>query len=109
MKKKTVKLCAIFTLLSLMLLSMFFIVTLSMANAVSPTYDDKALKENGPTSAAKGGQGNPCNVSDSACKQANEDQSASGSDNKAIGFNDQSGTTAPGGDKKAASGTLQTF
>jgi hypothetical protein len=106
MTKKTVKPCAIFTLLSLMLLSMFSIVILPMANAVSPTDDDKAWKKNGPTSAAKGGQGNSCDVSDSACKQANEDQSASWSHNKAIGFNDQSGTTAPSGDKKAASGNF---
>jgi hypothetical protein len=93
---------ATFTLLSLILVSMVSMVSLPLANAVSPSDDDKAWEKNGPTSAAKGGQGNLCDFSDSACIQANEDQSASGSDNKAIGFNDQSGTAAPIGDKKAA-------
>jgi len=106
MTKKTVKSCAIFKLLSLILLSMFSIVTLPMANSVRLSNDDKAWKRNGPTSAAKGGQDKLCDVSHSACKQANEDQSASGSDNKAIGFNDHSGTAAPSGDNKAAAGNL---
>jgi hypothetical protein len=107
MMKKTVKPYATFTLLSLILISMFSIVTLPPANAVNPTSDDERSGEkNGPTSAAKGDQVNLCDASDGACIQANEDQSAAGSDNKAIGFNDQSGTDAPSGDKKAAAGNF---
>lgn len=79
---------------------------LPMANSVRLSDDDKAWRRNGPTSTAKGCQGNQCDVSDSACKQANEYQSASGSDNKAIGFNDQSGTAAPSGDNKAITGNF---
>jgi hypothetical protein len=107
MMKKTVKPYATFTLLSLILISMFSIVTMPMANAVSPHSDgEKAGEKNGPTSTAKGDQDNLCDVSDGACIQANEDQSASGSDNKAVGFNDQSGAGAPSGDKKAAAGNF---
>jgi hypothetical protein len=106
MMKETVKTCATFTLLSLILISMFSIVTLSPANAVSPSDDERSGDKNGPTSAAKGDQANLCDASDDACIQANEDQSAAGSDINAIGFNDQSGTDAPSGDKKAAAGNF---
>jgi hypothetical protein len=106
MMKKTVKPHATFTLLSLILISMVSIAYLPMANAVSPSDGEKAGEKNGPTGTAKGDQGNLCGVSDSACIQANEDQSASGSGNKAVGFNDQSGADAPSGDKKAAAGNF---
>lgn len=96
MMKKTVKSYSTFALLSLILVSMFSMVTLPPANAVSHLDDGKAgeEKENGPTGMAKGVQVNLCDGSDDACIQANEDQSASGSDNKVVGFNDQSGTAA---------------
>src|SRR5215217_7933083 len=106
MMKKTVKPYAIFTVLSLILFSMFSILTFPVVNAVIPSDDDNAGEKNGPTRAAKGDQVNLCDASDGACLQANEDQSASGSDNKVIGFNDQSGTDALSGDKKAAAGNF---
>jgi hypothetical protein len=106
MMRKTLKPYATFTLLSLILISMFSIVTLSMANAVSSSDGEKAGEKNGPTSTAKGDQGNLCGVSYGTCIQANEEQSASGSDNKAIGFNDQSGADALSGDNKAAMGNF---
>jgi hypothetical protein len=92
---------AIFTLLSLILVSMVSMVSLPLANAANHLDEDKAGEEKGQTSMAKGFQDNLCDFPDSACIQANEDQSASGSDNKVIGFNDQSGTAVPSGDKKA--------
>jgi hypothetical protein len=106
MTKKTVKSYATFTMLSLILFSMFSVVTLPLANAVSPSDDKRSGDKNGPASAVKGAQANLCDLSDGACNQANEDQLASGSDNKVIGFNDQSGTDAPSKDKKAAEGNF---
>ena len=107
MMKKTVKPYATFTLLSLILISMFSMVTLPMASAVDTPDDERPGEINGPTSAARGDQVNLCDASDGACTQANEYQSASGSDNKAVGFNDQSGGTGvPGGDNKAAPGNF---
>jgi hypothetical protein len=104
MMKKTVKSYATFALLSIILVSMLSMVTLAPANAVSHHDDGKAgeEKENGPASMAKGDQANLCDESDGACIKANEDQSASGSDNKVVGFNDQSGTAAPNNDTAAA-------
>jgi hypothetical protein len=101
MMKKNLNSFATFALLSLILVSMVSMVTLPLANAANHLDEDKAGEEKGQTSMAKGFQGNLCDFSDSACIQATEDQSASGSDNKAIGFNDQSDNAAPSGDKKA--------
>jgi hypothetical protein len=102
MMKKNLNSYATFALLSLILASMFSMVTLPLANAVNHLDDDNAGDDNGTTGTAKGVQGNLCDFPESACIQANEDQSASGSDNKAIGFNDQSGTAATNKNKKAA-------
>jgi hypothetical protein len=102
MMKKNLNSFATFALLSLILVTMVPMVILPLVNAAANNLDEeKAGEEKGQTSMANGFQGNLCDFSDSACIQANEDQSASGSDNKAIGFNDQSDTAAPSGDKKA--------
>ena len=106
MMKKTVKSYDTFALLSLTLILMFSMVTLAPANAVSHTDGGKEgadeKKEKSHTATANGAQVNLCDASDGACIQANEDQSASGGDNKVVGFNDQSGTSAPNNDKAAA-------
>ena len=105
MMKKTVKSYDTFALLSLTLILMFSMVTLAPANAVSHTDGGKAggdEKEKSQAGMAKGAQVNLCDASDGACIQANEDQSASGGDNRVVGFNDQSGTSAPNNDKAAA-------
>ena len=94
--KKTVISYATFTLLSLILFSMLSIVALPSANAVSSFDNDKIGEEKGPINTAKSDQDNLCDVSDNACTQANEDQSAAGSDNKMVGFNDQSSTNLNG-------------
>jgi hypothetical protein len=106
MLKKTVKPYAAFTLLPLILFLMFSMVTLPTANAVNPYDDDRAGEKNGQTSTAGGDQANLCDDSDGPCTQANVDQYASGSHNKAFGFNDQSGTAAPAGDRNAAAGNF---
>ena len=69
---------------------MFSVMTLPSANAVTSFDIGETGQEKGHINMAKGGQGNLCDMSDDVCKQANEDQSASGRDNRAIGFNDQS-------------------
>ena len=106
MMKKTVKSYATFALLSLTLILMFSMVTLAPANAVSHNDGGKEggneKEEKSHTATANGAQVNLCDASDGACIQANEDQSASGGDNKVVGFNDQSGTSAPNNDKAAA-------
>ena len=89
---KTVKSYATFTLLSLTLISVFSVMTLPSTNAVTSFDIGDTGQEKGPINMAKGGQGNLCDVSDDICKQVNEDQSAAGSDNKVVGFNDQSST-----------------
>ena len=107
MMKKNLNSFATFALLSLILVTMVPMVTLPLVNAAANHLDeDKAGEEKGQTSMAKGFQGNLCDFSDSACIQANEDQSALGTDNKAIGFNDQSDTAALSGDKKATTGNI---
>jgi hypothetical protein len=105
MMKKTVKSYDTFALLSLTLILMFSMVTLAPANAVSHTDGGKEggdEKEKSHSATANGAQVNLCDASDGACIQANEDQSASGGDNRVVGFNDQSGTSAPNNDKAAA-------
>ena len=77
--------------------------TLPSANAVTSFDIGETGQEKGDINMAKGGQGNLCDVSDDICKQANEDQSASGGDNRAIGFNDQSSTPPLKEDQTAAS------
>src|SRR5919112_583972 len=107
MMKKTVKPYATFTPLPLILFLMFSIVTMQMANAANPYDDDGVGDKNGQTSTAGADQGNLCDDSGGPCTQANVDQYASGSDNKAVGFNDQSGTGAPGGgERNAAAGNF---
>jgi hypothetical protein len=54
-EKNRKTLCYIYAVI-IILLSLFSIETLPMANAVNPTEDDNAWKKDGPTSAAKGGQ-----------------------------------------------------
>ncbi len=92
MIKKTVKSHATFTLLSLTLISIFSVMTLPSANAVTSFDIGETGQEKGPTSMANGDQDNPCDVYDVVCKQANYDQSASGRDNRVIVPNDQSRT-----------------
>ena len=89
---KTVKSYATFTLLSLTLVSVFSVMTLPSTNGVTSFDIGDTGQEKGPINIAKGGQGNSCDVSDDICKQVNEDQAAAGSDNKVVGFNDQSST-----------------
>ena len=97
---KTVKSYATFTLLSLTLISVFSVMTLPSANAVTAFDIGDTGQEKGPMNMAKGGQDNLCDMSDSACKQVNEDQSAGGSDNKVVRLNGQSGPSL-NKDKKA--------
>ena len=93
MMNKTVKSYATFTLLSLTLISVFSVMTLPSTNAVTSFDIGDTGQEKGPINMAKGDQGNLCDVSDDICKQVNEDQSAAGSDNRVVGFNDQSRTS----------------
>jgi hypothetical protein len=91
MINKTVKPYATFTLLSLTLISVFSVMTLPSTNAVTSFDIGDTGQEKDPINMAKGGQDNLCDMSDSACKQVNEGQSAGGSDNKVVRLNGQSG------------------
>jgi hypothetical protein len=106
MINKTVKSYATFTLLSLTLISVFSVITLPPANAVTSFDIGDTGQEKGTLNMAKGDQGNLCDVSDDICKQVNEDQSAAGSDNKVVGFNDQSSTNL--NEDKTAAGEIST-